>query len=81
MPDFFHDWRRKAGCVTLVMAISLGVECVGYIQDGSLDMICPTDWAYLRHLAILPLTLISGCLLLCPVKRQSKITPPKESLS
>ena len=125
MSDFFHGWRRKAGCVTLVMAFavtglwarsrfvrdtvdvtidhqwycidSFGGNLVwssmdGYllcgqspliqdhwpswqserfVKEGFVWMILKSHFPHTSHITIaIPLSLLSGCLILWPGKRK-----------
>lgn len=115
MGEFFHGWRRKAGCVALVMAFGLALDMcgsynrkhrrvfVGYVREstwletngGMVELwrfhhepkeangfvntlvgAIPYWWL------ILPLTLLSACLILRkPRKRPqsaTEIQPPQE---
>jgi len=64
MKDFFNGWKRKAGCVTLVLAglfLCLWMRAEIQIRNDPDPLI---ESANILFVIILPLTLLSAWLLL-----------------
>ena len=64
MREFFKNWRRKAGCVTLLVACAVMVAWIR--SQNASDLL-------LQETATVPLTLLSVWLLLSKPRQKKKV--------
>ena len=75
MGEFFKGWRRKAGCVLLVMACAvMSVSILEWNIEAEIAAILEQEgrFSFVPYVVItIPLTLLSAYLILWPVKRKA----------